>query len=157
MMPRTRLATSVDAPKLIPLINAAYSVETFLDGTRTDEPRLAEMMNKGTILLAEDPSGVILGCVYAEVRGARGYMGQLAVGPAHQGNGLGRRMIEAAEDYLRGQGCEAVDITVLSLRAELPQFYHRFGYVETGTQEFHHPIPLKPGFACHCIVMSKKL
>jgi ribosomal protein S18 acetylase RimI-like enzyme len=157
MTPRTRLATAADAPLLIPLINAAFAVEIFIDGTRTDEPRLAAMMETGTILLVEDDSGRFLGCVYTEVRGARGYMGQLAVDPAHQGTGMGRWMIEAAEEHLRGRGCEALDITVLSLRPELPPLYRRFGFVETGTMEFHHPIPLKPGFECHCIVMSKAL
>jgi len=162
MMPRIRVATTADAAELIPLINAAYAVETFIDGPRTDALRLAAMMDTGTILLAEDDfgqsdSGRIVGCVYTEVRGARGYLGQLAVDPARQGTGLGRLMVEAAENHLRRQGCEALDITVLSLRPELPPLYRRFGFVETGTQEFIHPIPLKPGFECHCIVMSKSL
>jgi len=154
---RIRMASETDAPRMIPLINAAYAVETFLDGTRTDEIRLATMMKKGTILLAEDLSGQLLGCVYTEVRGMRGYLGQLAVDPARQGGGIGRLLIEAAEDHLRELGCAALDITVLSLRTELPPIYRRFGFVETGTEEFVHPVPLKPGFACHCIVMSKQL
>jgi hypothetical protein len=66
-------------------------------------------------------------------------------------------MVEAAEDHLRRQGCEAVDIVVLSLRPELPPIYRRFGYVESGTEEFHSSRPLKPGVECHCIVMSKQL
>ncbi len=154
---RTRLATDADRPRLIPLINTAFSVETFFDGTRTDQVRLATTMQKGVILLAEDGSGELLGCVYAEVRGPRGYMGQLAVAPVHQGAGLGRFLVEAAEDHLRRQGCEAVDITVLNLRTELPPIYRRFGYIETGTEEFHPSAPLKPGIECHCVVMSKKL
>jgi predicted N-acetyltransferase YhbS len=142
---------------MIPLINAAYAVETFIDGTRTDELRLAAMMEKGIILLAEDVSGQLLGCVYTEVRGKRGYLGQLAVDPARQGEGLGRLIVRGAEEPLRRQGCDALDITVLSLRPELPPLYHRLGFVETGTEKFIHPIPLKPGFECHCIVMSKTL
>jgi ribosomal protein S18 acetylase RimI-like enzyme len=153
---RTRIASTSDIPRLIPLINAAFSIETFLDGTRTDETRLANMMRKGVVLAAEDSSGRILGCVYTEVRGARGYLGQLAVDPAHQGLRLGRLIVEAAEEHLRGRGCEAVDITVLNLRPELPPIYRRFGYVETGT-EFHPTQPLKAGVECHCIVMMKKL
>jgi hypothetical protein len=35
--------------------------------------------------------------------------------------------------------------------------YRRFGYVETGTEEFIRARPLKDGLGCHCIVMSKKL
>jgi len=33
------------------------------------------------------------------------------------------RIMEAAEEHLRHQGCEAVDILVLSLRPELPRIY----------------------------------
>ncbi len=154
---RVRLASNADRPRLIPLINSAFAIETFLEGTRTDNERLAAMMRKGAILAAEDAAGRILGCVYTEVRGSRGYLGQLAVDPAHQGSGLARRIVEAAEEHLRGQGCEAVDITVLSLRPELPPIYRRFGYVETGTEEFRPSRPLVSGSECHCIVMSKQL
>jgi predicted N-acetyltransferase YhbS len=154
---RIRLATEADRARLIPLINAAFAIETFLEGTRTDEERLAGMMGKGSILVAEDANGQLLGCVYTEVRGKRGYLGQLAVDPVHQCNGLAIRLVAAAEEHLRGQGCEAVEITVLSLRPELPPIYRRYGYVETGTEEFHPTQPLKSGAECHAIVMVKQL
>jgi predicted N-acetyltransferase YhbS len=154
---RIRPATAADRPRLIPMINSAFAIETFLEGTRTDEERLSAMMQKGTILAAEDGDGQLLGCVYTEVRGMRGYLGQLAVDPAHQGTGLARRIVAAAEEHLRRQGCEAVEITVLSLRPELPPIYRRFGYVETGTEEFHPSQPLKSGAECHGIVMLKQL
>jgi GNAT superfamily N-acetyltransferase len=154
---RVRLASDADLPRLIALINSAFAIETFLEGTRTDEERLAAMMQKGAILAAESADGQLRGCVYVEARGSRGYLGQLAVDPLHQGAGLGRLIVEAAEDHLRRQGCEAVDITVLSLRPELPPIYRRFGYVETGTEEFHPSRPLKSGTECHGIVMSKHL
>ncbi len=154
---RVRPATASDSSLLIPLINSAYSIETFFEGTRTDDERLAAMMKKGRILLAEDSTAQLLGCVYTEVRGARGYLGQLAVNPAHQKAGLGRLLVEAAEDHLHRQGCEAVDILVLSMRPELPPLYRKFGYMVTGTEEFHSSRPLKAGIECHCIVMSKLL
>ena len=156
---RIRLATDADRTRLIPLINSAYSIETFLEGTRTDGARLAAMMDRGSVLVAEPGDGAsdLLGCVYVEIRGTRGYLGQLAVDPAHQGAQLGRRIVEVAEDHLRRQGCAAVDITVLSLRTELPPIYRRFGYVETGIEEFNPSQPLKSGVECHSIVMSKKL
>ena len=139
------------------LINTAFSVEAFFDGTRTDEERLTAMMEKGRILLAEDGEGKLLASVYMERRRERGYLGMLAVDQARQGEGLGRRMMEAAEDRFRRMGCEAIDITVLSPRTELPPIYRRFGYVETGTEEFKSSRPLRSGVDCHCIVMSKRL
>jgi ribosomal protein S18 acetylase RimI-like enzyme len=156
--PKVREATAEDRARLIPLINSAFSIETFLEGTRTDDARLAAMMNEGSILIAEDGSRVLLACVFIEVHGSRGYLGQLAVDTAHQGKGLGRFMVEAAEERLRLQGCEAVDITVLSMRPELPPLYRRFGYVETGVVEGFQPVRrLAPGVECHGIKMSKRL
>lgn len=152
-----REALAADQPRLIELINAAFSVETFIEGTRTDEERLTTMMAKGNILLAEESDGHLLASVYVERRGDRGYLGMLAVDPTRQGEGLGRRLVQAAEDRFREQGCEGVDITVLSLRPELRPIYRRFGYVETGTEEFRPTQPLRPGIECHCIVMSKQL
>lgn len=34
---RKMLATAVDRTRLIAMINAAFAIETFLEGTRTDE------------------------------------------------------------------------------------------------------------------------
>jgi ribosomal protein S18 acetylase RimI-like enzyme len=154
---RIRVATAADRVRLIPLINAAFVVEHFIEGTRTDEARLAAMMQKGEILMGEDHEGRLLCSVYIEPRSKRGYLGMIAVDPAHQGKGLARQLAQAAEDRLRSFGCEAVDLTVLSLRPELPPVYRRLGYVETGTEPFRDAHRVKPGYECHCIVMSKKL
>jgi ribosomal protein S18 acetylase RimI-like enzyme len=152
-----RIATVADISAMIPVINAAFAIETFLDGRRTDEGRLAEMTQTGDFLLGYDRSGELVASVYVEVRGTQGYFGMLAVSPSHQGQGLGRAMVETAEDHCRKQGCTAMDLTVLSLRQELPPFYSRLGYAETGTEEFHPSRPLKAGVRCHCILMSKTL
>jgi len=154
---RIRPATAADRSRLIPLVNSAFSVETFLQGPRTDEERLSAAMEKGTILVAEDAEGRLLASIYTELRGKHGYAGMLAVDPVHQGGGLGRRLMEAVEERFRAHGCDAVEITVLSLRPELLPIYRRFGFVETGTEPFHYPHPLAPGLECHCIVMQKAL
>jgi len=154
---RIRLAAAPDRLHLIPLINSAFSVETFLQGPRTDEERLTAAMEKGTILVAEDAEGHLLASIYTELRGNLGYAGMLAVDPAHQRSGLGWRMMEAAEERFRTHGCNAVEISVLSLRPELLPLYRRFGFVETGIEDFHYPHPLAPGLECHCIVMRKPL
>lgn len=152
-----RLATDADRAQLVPMINSAFTVEGFIEGTRTDDERLAAMMQKGDILVVEDGVGSLLACVYVEVRGRRGYLGMLAVDPASQGAGLGSRLVGAAENHLRGQGCEAVDLSVLSLRPELVPIYRRFGYSENGIATFNPSRPLKAGIECHCIVMSKQI
>lgn len=152
-----RLATDADRAQLVPMINSAFTVEGFIEGTRTDDERLAAMMQKGDILVVENGAGSLLACVYTEVRGARGYLGMLAVDLASQGTGLGRWLVGAAEDHLRRQRCEAVDLSVLSLRPELVPIYRRLGYSENGTERFNPSRPLKAGIECHCIVMSKQI
>jgi ribosomal protein S18 acetylase RimI-like enzyme len=152
-----RLATDADKTRLNLLVNSAFSIETFLDGTRTNEESLAAMMRKGAILAAEDGDGRLIGCVYTEVRGERGYLGMLTVDPARQRTGLGTRIMRAAEDHLRSHGCQAVDIIVLSLRSELPPIYRRYGFVETGTEPYDLGRTITSGEDCHFIVMSKDL
>jgi ribosomal protein S18 acetylase RimI-like enzyme len=152
-----RIAIDDDRPGLIAMINAAFAIETFLEGTRTDEERLSSMMQKGEILLAETSDQRLIASIYTEQRGKRGYIGMLAVNPPNQRSGLGQRMLAAAEDRFRAVGCEAIDISVLSLRPELPKIYRRFGFVETGTEPFHQTQSLKDGEECHSIIMSKSL
>ena len=142
---------------MIPIVNAAFSIEEFLEGTRTDQERMAAMMRKGTFLVAESAAGRIVASVYTEMRSQRAYFGMLAVDPSQQGIGLGRKMVDAAEDRCRRQGAKAMDIAVLNLRPELPPLYRKFGYVETGTEDFKPSRPLKPGVECHAIIMSKQL
>jgi predicted N-acetyltransferase YhbS len=150
-----RTATPADAGTITALINAAFQVERFfIDGDRTNTDQVRAYMAKGTFLVAEE-GGVPVGCVYAEERGDRGYFGLLAVDPAQHGQGLGRTLVEAAEARLRRAGCRAVDISVVDLRTELPPFYRRLGYVETGTAPF--PDPEKATRPCHFILMSKSL
>ena len=151
-----RVAIATDMPQMVSIVNAAFAIEDFLEGTRTDEQRMAEVMKKGTFLVAEK-AGNIVASVYSEMRGERAYFGMLAVDPSQQGTGLGRKMIDAAEEHCRQQGAKVMDIAVLTLRPELPALYRKFGYIETGVEEFKPSRPLKPGVECHAIIMSKQL
>lgn len=137
------------------LINAAFQVERFfVDGDRTSVDEVLGYMRRGTFLLAERDAALI-GCVYFEKQGERGYFGLLAVDPAEHGKGLGRSLVAAAEEELRRAGCRAADIRVVDLRTELPPFYRRLGYEETGTEPFPADVPTKR--PCHFIRMSKPL
>jgi GNAT superfamily N-acetyltransferase len=152
---RVRLAGLADAEPLARLINAAFCVEQpFIEGDRTDPDGVRAYMKKGKFLLAEDAAG-LAGCVYVELRGDRGYVGLLGVDPPRQGTGLGRKLMDAAENYFREAGCCAVDLRIISARTPLPSFYRHLGYVETGTALFAPDVPLK--VPCHYILMSKSL
>jgi len=90
-----------------------------------------------------------------ELRGQRGYFGLLAVDPARQGEGFGRKMVAEVEDCARAAGCEFMDLRIVNIRAELPPFYRRLGYVETGTEPF--AADARPTQPCHFVKMSKPL
>ena len=98
--------------------------------------------------------GQLVGSIYVEVRGARGYFGMLSVDPTRQKAGIGRLLVERAESEFRAAGCQAVDIKIVHLRTELPPYYRALGYLETGSEPFVDD-SLKQ--AAHFVVMSKRL
>jgi GNAT superfamily N-acetyltransferase len=150
-----RFAQNADIGALATLINAAFCVEQpFIEGDRTNPDGVRTYMQKGKFLLAEDAAG-LASCVYVELRGDRGYLGLLGVDPLRQGTGLGRRLMDAAENYFREAGCHTVDLRIVSARTPLPAFYRHLGYLETGTAPFAADVPLK--IPCHYILMSKNL
>jgi GNAT superfamily N-acetyltransferase len=146
-----RRAGHNDAPGLVIIINQAFRVERFfIENDRIDLDQVLELLGKGEFLIADGA-----GCVYIEPRGDRCYLGLLSVRPAMQGTGLGRRLMTAAEDRARELRCQFIDIRVVNLRVELPPFYRRMGYVETGTSEF--PAGVETLLPCHFLDMSKSL
>jgi predicted N-acetyltransferase YhbS len=155
MPPPIRSSNPADVAAIVEVVNAAFQVERFfVDGDRTSAEEIREMLDRGTFLLAERDGG-LAACVYVEIRGEDGYFGMLSVHPDHQGEGLGRMLIDAAEDYARQAGCSVMEIHVVDLRTELPPFYLRLGYVETGVE----PMPPDPNLTrpCRFIVMRKPL
>ncbi|OGX91680.1 GNAT family N-acetyltransferase [Hymenobacter coccineus] len=145
--PTLRPATAADVPALAALVNAAYRGEAsrqswtteahLLDGPRIDEAALHELLGApgGGFLLAVGPGGQLVGGVYLQAQGPRLYLGTLAVAPAAQAHGLGRRLLDAAEAQARQQGCTHLKITVVAARTELLAWYERRGYVRTGATE----------------------
>jgi ribosomal protein S18 acetylase RimI-like enzyme len=149
-----RVALPSDVDALTQLINAAFQVEQpFFEGDRVNPEKVRNFMESGEFLLEEDSSG-FAGCVYLEVREHRGYVGLLSVDPSRQSQGLGRKLMDAAERHFRAMGCLGVDLRVISQRTPLPSFYRRLGYAETGTAPFSPDVSCKvPG---HYILMSKE-
>ena len=152
---RLRPAAPLDTEALVRLINLAFIVERdAIEGDRIDAKKLHALFETGTFLLLEN-AAEIAACVYIEVKERRGYLGLLAVRPDLQKNGLGRRLLQAAEDFLRKADCEAVDLRIVSARAELPAWYERLGYLAVGTAPIPDSIPLK--VPSHFILMSRIL
>ncbi len=150
-----RIAESQDIAAIVKLVNAAFDVERFfIDADRTNHDEITEYLKKGAFLLYEE-DGRLIACAYVELRGERGYLGMLSIDTARQGQGLGVKMSAAAEAHARAAGCREMELLIVNVREELPPFYQRLGYRETGTE----PFPDKVGvmLPCHFIRMAKPL
>jgi GNAT superfamily N-acetyltransferase len=60
-----------------------------------------------------------------------GRITSLVVDTALRGQGLGRRLVEAAESWLAAQGCGLVEVTSNLRRTDAHAFYERIGYERT--------------------------
>ena len=140
-----------DLESLNVLINSSYRGETskkgwtteadLLDGLRTDEAALEEMMNENNsvILKSLDEDGLLMGCVYLQQQDHKLYLGMLTVSPLHQNNGIGKKLLNAADEYAINKNCSSIIMTVISIRRELIEWYERHGYEKTGeTKPFHY-------------------
>ncbi len=150
-----RAAQVSEAEAIVAVINAAFRIEEFfVEGDRIRLPQVLDLFRKGEFLVA-DGDGALAGCVYLEQRGDRAYLGLLSIDPARQRSGLGSRLVAVGEDWARKRNCGVMDLRIVNLREELPAFYRRLGYVETGTDPFPADTPTK--LACHFVNMSKAL
>jgi GNAT superfamily N-acetyltransferase len=152
---RVRFGEPADAAQLVRLINVAFLPEQIaIEGDRINAEKLQPFFVKGKFLVLENAEGVA-GCVYAEARGNRGYIGLLALRPELKGRGLGRVLMSQAESFLNAAGCVAADLRTISARTDLVPMYKHLGYQEMGTAAMPPEIPLK--IPCHFIIMSKAL
>jgi N-acetylglutamate synthase-like GNAT family acetyltransferase len=153
---RIRIAQPVDAEAITTLINTAFRTveQFFIDEDRITVTEVRALLVKGSFLLAEN-KGNLIGCVYVEPRKDRAYLGLLAVDPTCQQSGVGSLLMHNAESHCRAVSCKYMDIRIVNLRSELPEFYQKRGYFETGTSAFDANIETK--LPCHFIEMSKRL
>jgi GNAT superfamily N-acetyltransferase len=60
----------------------------------------------------------------------------LVVAKEAQRHGLGRMLVEAAEDWMRKKGCQLVEVTSNDRRAEAHAFYRHMGYERSSIRFF---------------------
>ncbi|ESX04665.1 acetyltransferase [Mesorhizobium sp. LSJC268A00] len=132
----TRLAPGFDRwDELLSLIMQAFAP---MDGV-IDPPSSAHLLSaeslrdkasQETVFLALQDDR-IAGCVFASERDADFYVGKLAIQPELQGRGIGRRLMQAAEDLARSRNKSAIELqTRVELTANHATFA-RLGFRET--------------------------
>lgn len=137
-------ANSQDIPALNALVNSAYRGEeskkgwtteaSILDGIRINEETLVGYFERAevSILKCMNESGEICGTVYLELNAPKLYLGMFAVSPTLQGKGIGKLLMQKAEEFAIANYCDHVAITVISSRSELIEWYIRHCYKATG-------------------------
>jgi ribosomal protein S18 acetylase RimI-like enzyme len=174
-LPDLTVATEADVPAIAALMNLAFrgggsdagwtSEADHFQGNRTSEALLREDFAanaEAAMLLWRSPDGVPRGCVWLEPEDEGiWYLGSLTIDPSQQNSGLGRKLLTAAEDWVRARGGREVRMTVINVRDTLIAWYVRCGYALTGeTEPFPYGddrfgIPKRDDL--HFVVLRKRL
>lgn len=145
-------ATLEDIPLLEKLINSAYRGEEskkgwtteadLLEGKRINVDELKKIISQPNVVILKcsNDDNDLNGCVYLKKNDNKMYLGMLTVSPLLQAGGIGKKILNAAEEYAFQQKCNLIQMRVISVRHELIAWYQKHGYSKTG-----ETIPYVPG------------
>jgi GNAT superfamily N-acetyltransferase len=137
----------------------AVKVAALLDELGYPENDVADVRERLTVW-SREPAGIALvaeddGCVvgvvavtaipYLEHEGRWGRVVALVVSAERRGRGIGRQLIEAAEQAAIGYGCVSMEVTSARRRTESHAFYRRLGYVDWCDRSARYQKDLVPG------------
>ncbi|MEM8792116.1 MAG: GNAT family N-acetyltransferase [Pseudomonadota bacterium] len=136
----TEAGPGTDWPALHALLTRAFG---FMEGrinppsslTRMSPECLARKAEDETVLLATNPN--LIGCLFAKAQGETLYLGKIAIDPGHQGKGIGRALVTAAETRARQNGQTALELQTRIELTENHTAFTRLGF--TKTAETAHP------------------
>ncbi len=91
------------------------------------------------VVLGFFEAGALVGCAellrsYPDPSTA--YLGLLLVSQAHQGRGLGRRILERVYDLAAGWGCEGLRLAVIATNGKARRFWLRQGFLEVARKPY---------------------
>ena len=145
-----------DITALVALMDSAYrgeeskkgwtsEADLLLGEKRTDETIVANLMqNPGAVFLKYiNDDEKIEGCVFLRKEEKKLYLGMLCVSPLAQAKGIGKQLMNQAEEYARQVDCTSVYMSVISIRQVLIAWYERKGYMKTGETK---PFPVDERF-----------
>ena len=152
------LASTSDALKICELLNLAYrgaegwtTESALVKGDRCSESDVVSDINKpNNYLLVYKADNNIQACISIQKSENKAYVGSFAVHPKLQNSGLGKKVLNLAEQY--AVTCfqpEQFILVVLSSRTELIAFYERRGYQRNGNikgypKHLNVGVPLNP-------------
>ena len=126
---RLQAATPGDVPRIAELVDAAYRhyVERLggLPGPMTED--YEEVVRDMTALVAER-DGEIVGLLVLRTDDEGFAIHNVAVDPRHQGQGIGRALLERGETEARAAGFDSAYLYTHELMSENLALYERMGY-----------------------------
>ena len=147
------IADIIDAARVCELLNLAYrgaegwtTERTLVEGNRCSESDIvSDIKSPDNSLLVYKIDNIIQACVSVQKNDNRAYIGSFAVNPKLQNSGIGKTVLNLAEQYaIANFQSEQFVMVVLSFRSELIQYYERRGYQRNGNIK-EYPVHLNVG------------
>lgn len=137
-------ATLSDIPEIYRLVESVYRGEhslrgwtteaKLLDGPRTSPELLTLTLNTpGSVFLTARVDGRLMASVHLQKHADHAHLGMLSVDVEAQNQKLGRRMLEASEEFIKREwSLNEIHISVIDTRLELIPWYERRGFKKSG-------------------------
>ena len=87
-----------------------------------------KLLNKDELFFVAEADGVVFGTAMAGYDGHRGWLYAIAVHPHHRNRGLGRDLVNHAEQALAKLGCLKVNLQIVASNQATTKFYEKLGY-----------------------------
>jgi GNAT superfamily N-acetyltransferase len=121
--------------RLLELLHAAFAyqrerIDPPSSLYRLDAESLASKAKEEALFLAFD-DGQMVGCAFAKTKPGCVYVGKVAVWPDRQGQGIGRRLMQAVESFARQTGRPVMELETRIELVENHKTFAAFGFVTT--------------------------
>ena len=150
---KLEIANLNDAARVCELLNLAYrgaegwtTESALVEGDRCNESDIiSDIKSPNNYLLVYKTNDIIQACISVQKNDNRAYIGSFAVNPKLQDSGIGKAVLNLAEQYaIANFQPEQFIMVVLSSRTELIQYYERRGYRRNGNIK-EYPMHLNVG------------
>jgi ribosomal protein S18 acetylase RimI-like enzyme len=121
-----RSATAEDEARVVALWRASDLVTSYNDPSQ--DFRFARAKESSDILVGLDGERILVGSVMVGHDGHRGWIYYLGTDPKHRHQGIGRAMVEAAEQWLKDKRVVKVMLLVRETNKQVVGFYSRLGF-----------------------------
>ena len=120
--------TSRDVDKLYGLWDRAGL--SYRPRGRDERSRLQKVIDQGLeTFLGIYENNRLIGVILATHDGRKGWLNRLAVDPDYRGQGLGRRLIRQAEDFIHRQGIEIIAVLIEPDNPVSLSLFQKCGYI----------------------------